>query len=129
MDLDKLVEKLNKYQFKNKIDNKKITVKLGISQEVSIDFSDGEKVLIKDKLVAWNPLTGIINMSLKQTMIYNSIGLLLTFILFGFLSMNNPMNNILFLLIIFLFWITLWTVYYLIKSENFKRQVIDWIDN
>ena len=70
-------------------------------------------------------------MSMKKTMIYNSIGLGLIFLLFipNFIINENKISN--FMLAIsffFLVWILIWTVYYTVKAENFKKQIINWID-
>ena len=68
MDLEKLSAILTKYQYKNKLGNQKVYVKLGFSQSVEVVPKENEKVLIANKLEFWNPLTGAIEMSLKKAM-------------------------------------------------------------
>ena len=106
-----------------------IIVKLGHSLEIDIDFSNPEKIIIKDKLVSWNFLTGIIEMSLKTTMVFNTIGIFIIATMFVFLDIMTkaPNASLYFLFVIIL--VVIWTIFYLIKAENFKKTVIFWIEN
>ena len=132
-----LIEKLNKYNYRFQAENNKLYINLGFSQEVTVDFSDSAKVLITDKLRGWNPLTGLIEMSLKTSMIYHAIGYVIALCFILTMSVNfccevTHSMSMLFLpllLITATAWTTLWTLYFHIKAENMKRQIIDWLGN
>jgi hypothetical protein len=101
---------------------------LGLSQEVSVTFTKEDTIKIKDTLTAWNPLTGIINLSVKGSIIFNTISLILIISIFAFFEMLNPSNVYLMIILGLISWLSLWTTYYHIKSENFKRLLIDWLE-
>lgn len=124
-----LKSKLDKYDYKYSSKKNKITVKLGLSLEINIDFSYPDKVIIKDKLVSWNFLTGVIEMSLKSSMIFNTVGIFIITTLFAILKIKTkaPNASIYFLFLIVL--VAIWTIYYMIKAENFKKMIISWIEN
>jgi uncharacterized protein YacL len=124
-------EKLEKYGY-NYTENKKILdIKLGFSQHLIIDFSEKEKIKFNDKLKGWNFLTGIIEMSYKGAIIYQTIGLFSAIILLMFLSISseNLIIPFVFILVGVSVWVIIWSFYYLIKLENIKKQIIFWIEN
>ena len=126
---EKLKDKLIKYDYKVLDKGDQLQVKLGHSLEVIIDLSQSGKCIIKENLKSWNFLTGVVEMSLKGAMIYNTIGLIIGTLLFVYIDTVLNLFNLTYFLILVCTWISIWTVFYLIKSENFKRQIIDWIDN
>ena len=123
--------KLKKYDYEFVEENNTLTVELGFSQFVIIDFSQDEKLKFKDKLKGWNFLTGMIEMSYKGAIIYQTIGLFVAVIFFMFLGLNKPDLSFLYIYILIgiSLWLIMWLNYYLIKLENIKKQVISWIEN
>ncbi|HAN77202.1 MAG TPA: hypothetical protein DCQ31_05220 [Bacteroidales bacterium] len=117
--------KLEKYDFKYSEKKNILNVKFGHSQEICIDFSNPEKIIIKDKLVSWNFLTGVIEMSLKATMVFNTIGLLIIATMFALFDIPNASFYFTFLFGL----VAIWTLYYLVRSENFKKMLINWIEH
>jgi hypothetical protein len=99
---------------------------LELAQQVTIEFDVPNKIIIKDKLIGWNFLTGMITMSLKNAFIYNFVGL----ILLGFICLysENTENgiNLIVLFLVFITWIILFSGFYLIKLEGFKNQIMNW---
>lgn len=94
---------------------------------VIINFEDPDKIKVKDKLIPWNYVTGNIKMSLKGSIIYNSIGMLI-FGLICFSSSDNENAQLLILLYILCATIIiLFTIHYMIKLENFKNQLTSWV--
>ena len=121
MELNKIIETLDKYDYKYNLKNDTITVNLEFSQNVVIDLSNPSKIIISDYLVSWNFLTGGIKMSLKNAILYNFFLLLF----FGFLCQylqftGNSLTN---LFLTFIGWILLFSTFYLIKLEGFKLQL------
>jgi hypothetical protein len=94
---------------------------------VTVDFSEVGVYSFKESLKGWNFLTGVIEMSIKSAMVYNLVG---AFIVSLLLWYDGVFPNYM-ILFFFLFIINMvsWTTYYLIKAENTKRMLRDWIDN
>ena len=123
MNKEKIITALNKYDYNFTEQKEKIIVKLDYSHQIIIDLSNPLKVIITDKLVGWNFLTGSIQMNMKNAMLYNFIGTNL----FGFLILfTNAKTPIFSLFLIFITWILMWTLFYLTKAESLKRQIISW---
>ena len=126
MEKEKVLNFLDKYNYSYSEKNNSIIVKLELAQQVKIEFDEANKIIIKDKLIGWNFLTGMIEMSLKNALIYNFVAT----ILFGILCMysENKENglNVIALFLVFLTWIILFSGFYLVKLESFKNQIINW---
>ena len=126
MEKEKVLNFLDKYNYSYSEKNNSIIVKLELAQQVKIEFDEPNKIIIKDKLIGWNFLTGMIEMSLKNALIYNFVAT----ILFGILCMysENKENglNVIALFLVFLTWIILFSGFYLVKLESFKNQIINW---
>tara|TARA_R110000868_G_C10407315_1_gene721960 strand:- start:75 stop:461 length:387 start_codon:yes stop_codon:yes gene_type:complete len=126
MEKEKVLNFLNKYDYNYSEKNNSIFVKLELSQQVTIEFDAPNKIIIKDKLIGWNFLTGMIAMSLKNALLYNFVGL----ILLGFVCLysENTENgiNLVVLFLVFITWVILFSGFYLIKLEGFKNQLINW---
>ena len=125
MEKEKLLTFLKKFGYKYSEKNKSVIVSLDFAQKVIINFEDNEKIKISDKLTGWNFLTGLIEMSLKNAMVYNFIGGIIVGILFFALEINIPETNFITFYLVFILWVILFTVYYLNKLESFKIQVIN----
>ena len=127
MEKEKVLNFLDKYNYSYSEKNNSIIVKLELAQQVKIEFDEPNKIIIKDKLIGWNFLTGMIEMSLKNALIYNFVAT----ILFGILCMysENKENglNVIALFLVFLTWIILFSGFYLVKLESFKNQIINWV--
>jgi len=124
-------KKLEKYGY-NYTENKNLLdIKLDFSQHLIVDFSEEEKIKFNDRLKGWNLLTGIIEMSYKAAIIYQTIGLFLAIFLIMFLG-NSSENFIIlyvFMMVGISVWVIIWSFYYLVKLENIKKQIIYWIEN
>lgn len=120
MELNKIIKILEENNYKYKVKNQVIVVSLEFSQNVVIDLSNASKIVISDDLVNWNFLTGCIKMSLKNAILYNFILL----IFFGFFCQYAAFieYNFTCLLLTFIAWVLLFSVFYLIKLESFKLQ-------
>ena len=126
MGIEKTEQLLNKFDYQFEKTKNKIVVKSDFAQRIIIDFSDPKKVKITDRLVELNFLTGLIEMSLKNAILYNFIGLLVMTILYVYLYLEHGRLNIIFIFLVLLFWVLLWTLFYLVKAENLKRILTSW---
>jgi hypothetical protein len=124
MNKDKILDALDKYDYKYIVQNEIVIVKLDFAQQIIINLTNLDKVIINDKLVGWNFLSGSIQMSIKYAMLYNFIGL----VIFGFLLISNDNHFQTFtpLFLVYITWILMWTIFYHVKSESLKQQIINW---
>lgn len=126
MGIDKTEALLEKYDYKFQRDSKELIVKMDFALRVIIDFSDPEKIIIKDKLVSFNLLTGVIEMRIKGAILYNIIGAIIIPFLIVYFDFEYEKINLIFLFLAFIFWVLLWTIYYLMKFESLKQILISW---
>lgn len=120
MEVTTITTILEQNNYNYSIKNEVITIKLDFAQNVIIDLSNSQKTIITDKLSGWNFLTGCINMSLKNAILYNFVLILF----FGFLSQYVTLinQNITSLLILLIGWVLIFVAYYTVKLESFKLQ-------
>jgi len=128
MEKDKILNFLDKFDFNYSNDNQKIVVNLDFAQKVIIELKDGDKIKISDKLTGWNFLTGLISMSLKNAMVYNFVGGIIIGFLFITLQLRNSEINMVPIYLVFILWVLMFSVYYLIKLESFKNQLMNFIN-
>jgi hypothetical protein len=126
MGIEKTEKLLNKFDYNFEKKNSTITIKLDFAQRIIVDFSVPEKIKITDRLVGWNFLTGLIEMSIKNATLYNFIGAIVMTFLFVYLDLEYGGLNLVFFFLGFIIWVLLWTIFYLVKSENIKQNLIRW---
>lgn len=128
MTKETITSKLDKFGYAYIDYGQMLTVKLGYALRVTIDLSDPDKIRLKDHLASWNFLTGILEMRLSRALLYNWMGSIVIALLFIWLWLSFNFSGTL-LIIIFMAlmgWIVLWAIFYLIRAENFKREVRGW---
>ena len=126
MGIEKTEKLLNKFDYKFEKKDSTITIKLDFAQRIIVDFSNPEKIKITDRLVGWNFLTGLIEMSIKNATLYNFIGAIVMTFLFVYLDLEYGGLNLALFFLGFIIWVLLWTIFYLVKSENVKQNLIRW---
>ncbi len=127
---DELKTKLKKYNYQVKEQYGEIIVKLDSSVQIKINETEDGRVIITDKLIGYNMLTGVWSMSFKRSIIFNTILAIFYMFLFIYITIgtekdNTPIVGVFFLIFAYS-WIILWTIYYLIKIENFKTLLMSW---
>lgn len=123
---EKIVKNLKKYDYQFVESTNSLIVKLDFSHQISIDFSNNDTIIIQDKLVYWNFLTGAIAMSLKNAMQYNFIGIIVFVGLSTFEFSENFNLNLIPFFIGYVGWIVLFTIYYATKKESFIQLIALW---
>lgn len=108
---EKISNNLKKFNYNFSEDKNDIIVKLDFSHNVVISISDDNKIIINDRLVRWNFLTGGIPMNLKKR---NALQF------FGYNSICNYK---------FIFWLDTVKVHYyrFISSLRYLDFIICWI--
>ncbi len=126
MNIEKIIKKLEKLNYDFETRNNRIIVKLGYSLQAQIEIKEN-KIEIKDRLKNWNFLTGVVEMSLKSSIVFNTFLVLFCGINFFLIHLKNESSYLNYLtILIFLigiFWILLWTMYFLLKFESFKSLI------
>jgi VIT1/CCC1 family predicted Fe2+/Mn2+ transporter len=127
--LEKTESLLRKFDYTYEKTNDHIEVRLGHGLRVTANFSNSEKVVIKESLTTWNFLTGTLDMSLKSAIMYNFIGsfILIGVFFFGFDQEDYITPTLIFLAMIFI--VLLWSNYYLTKAEHMKHTLRRWNEN
>ena len=133
MTKEKIKTKLIRYRMKFDDYEKSLNIKMGHSHEILIEFSDDDKISMSDKLTSWNPLSGILNISLRKAVILQSVSIFLSWLLLLiiFSSLNLGIEYFEFVTMVLvgmLGFSILWSTYYLIKLESFKRTLMNWLD-
>lgn len=125
MEREKIINFLEKFDYRYSVKDQIVEVKLDFSQKVMIDLSETTKIKISDKLVGWNFLTGLLVMSLKNAIIYNFIiSIISSFVFFYLQSLISFINFIPFYFV-FILWLLMSIQYYVIKLENFKSRIMN----
>lgn len=123
---EKIKTSLEKYNFSNIEKNSEIIIKLDFSHQINVNFYEKNKIIITDKLVSWNFLTGMIEMSLKNAMIYNFVCILFMSFLCLYSDLGGSTFKPINLFLGFSTWVLLFSTFYVIKSENLKQNIINW---
>ena len=122
---DKVITFLNSYGYGFKKNNNVIVVNLGqkLFAEITVDHTT---MYVQNILKGWNPITGFIESTLKKAVIFNTIGLLIMFILLELSKIPDLFfeYDYSYMLIIFISINFLWFFYYLIRFEAFKTRLI-----
>ncbi len=128
MGIDKTEQLLNKFDYTYRKENNKLIIKEDFALQIIIDFSDADTIKITDKLVGWNFLTGLIEMSVSKAIRYTFFSGMLATLLFVYLYLNLGDNgvNFTFFFLAFLFWVALWVPFYIIKAESVKKTLMRW---
>ena len=117
---------LDRFDYNYSDQGDKFVVKLGYSLQMTIDLTNPDKVLMKDRLKSWNFLTGSFEMSVNGSMIYSFISSFFAALMVILIRDRIDHFIITVIILIAVFWNLLWALYYFTKSENFKQQVINW---
>lgn len=126
MALQKTEALLNKFNYNFERNNSTLIIKLDFALTIIIDFSNPDNIKITDRLVGWNFLTGLIEMSIKNAIIYNFVGILLAGFVFTYLDYSLDKPTLIFVFLVFLSWVLLFSIYYFAKSETLKQNLIRW---
>lgn len=127
MEIEKALTFLDKYNYIYSVKGNTIFIKLEFAQRIRIEFNEPHKIIIKDKLVSWNFLTGMFEMSLKNALIYNVFGSIILGGLSVYTGSNNHNIYFIAMYLIFMTWTVVFFTFYLVKLESFKIQIINWI--
>jgi hypothetical protein len=127
MEIDKALTFLEKYNYNYSVKDDCIFVLLGLSQQIKLEFHGPYKIVIKDKLVGYNYLTSLIEMSHKNALIYNFFVSIVLIAITIYSENKIPLLPFFALFLFCMLWTLLFSMYYLVKFESFKIQILDWM--
>jgi Flp pilus assembly protein TadB len=119
---------LKKFNYKYEKTNDQIEVRLGLGLEVTASFSETGKVILKDELTTWNFLTGTLDMSLKRAIIFNFLAPVFFIGLFTY-TLGDDYLLVMIIAFLMIFWVLLWSNYYIIRAEHMKQTLRRWNEN
>ncbi|WP_139959122.1 hypothetical protein [Flavicella sediminum] len=124
MKIESTEEVLKKFDYSYHLKNDEIIIDMELSHKILVDFSNPQKVIITDKLIGYNFLTGIFKMSIKKAILFNIV---IGFFLSLLISLENANLGVLFFIALMV-WVLLWSFFYISKSETLKQILINWND-
>jgi Flp pilus assembly protein TadB len=128
LSLEKTESLLKKFDYTYKKTNDQIEVRLGLGLEVTASFSETGKVILKDELTTWNFLTGTLDMSLKRAIIINFLAPVFFIGLFTY-TLGDDYLLVMIIAFLMIFWVLLWSNYYIIRAEHMKQTLRRWNEN
>lgn len=126
-----ILQNLKKYDYDFELNGKNtIRVKLNLNLHVIINLTD-EKVKFENQLMAWNPLSGIFEISLEKylkRMVFWMVIIIVLFALFVLTSFDSIvyLYNIA-ILFTALIYTCIASTYFFITYESFKTKVMLWL--
>ena len=123
---EKIKQKLEQFGFNYSESPESVTVYLDYSLRILIRFYDN-KLVLEDKLTGWNFITGMIELSVKQSLLFNWVGMLFVTLLVWLADRQAIGFNFMPFFLFAIFWLLFWTGYYVIKSEMTKREIRSWV--
>lgn len=122
MKLENAEDFLRKFDYNFERKDKELIIDMNFSQKVLVDFSNPEKVVMTNKLMGWNFLTGIINMNIKNAVLLNLISGLILSCMISFYDLKSGV----FFFLGLMFWVLVWLAFYHSKFDNLKQFLIKW---
>lgn len=123
---EKIKQKLELFGFNYSEAPESVTVYLDYSLRILIRFYNN-KLVLEDKLTGWNFITGMIELSVKQSLLFNWVGMLFVTLLVWLADRQGIGFNFMPFFLFAIFWLLFWTGYYVIKSEMTKREIRSWV--
>lgn len=133
MNKEPLVNFLETYNYEFSENEQFISIELEFNQMIFVDLKPDKQIEITDKLIGWDFLTGLFEMSFKKAIRYNIIGAVIApivIILAAYFLETDLLFVLIFsgLLIITLFYILFFLVFYHTQLENFKTRIMSLSD-
>lgn len=120
---------LDLYNYKFEIKSNQVIVDLGYKLLVNITIKENGTLLIEELLKGWNPVSGLIDLTIKKAMLFNTIGLFIVLILSEFSKTSDYFYeyDYTYMLIIFIAINFMWLFWYVIRFEAFKIKLEVWL--
>ncbi|AUS04822.1 hypothetical protein [Pseudotamlana carrageenivorans] len=117
MNLEKTAEFLENFDYKYTRQGNTLTIILAYNHRIFMDFKNPNKITIKDQLVTWNFITGVLKMSIRKAIILNLVCSMILSIIIAFF--NFKIGAIVFFCLVL--WTTYWSVTHITRYENLKH--------
>jgi len=121
-----LIRNLKRYDYKFVEENNIIRIDMRTWQEIIVSINDG-KIIIEDRLRAWNILTSF-PMKIKTALFLNPLIVIITVLILGSGLGSNVYYFFTGLLIAINVTIVTFSIYYLIRIEGKKNRIAIWLN-
>lgn len=122
MEIENTEDFLRKFDYCYERHNNELIVEMDFSQSILIDFSNPKDIVITDKLIGWNFLTGIINMSIKNAVFFNLLFGSILSLMVAFIDLKTGI----FIFVGVMIWAFSWSAFYFSKKQTLRRFLINW---
>lgn len=120
--MEELLRYLSKFNYKFLAEKDLITIYLDKSFIIKVLHDQGV-YKIEETTINFSFLTGVINMNLRSTLVFNTVVIYILFILFPLSLIYEELSRMIYPVIIYLALYFSWFFYYLIRSELFKMKI------
>ena len=120
--MEELLKYLSKFNYKFLAEKDLITIYLDKSFIIKVLHHQGV-YKIEETTINFSFLTGVINMNLRSTLVFNTVVIYILFILFPLSLIYEELSRMIYPVIIYLALYFSWFFYYLIRSELFKMKI------
>lgn len=126
--VQKITAFLDFYHYPYKIEGQQIDIEINDDQMVTLTLSSNGIEKIEDRMLNWNYISGRFEYSIYKVFKWNSIGLVAIWALLELIQIFDlPSINPLYVLILFMAYLLIWSGYYLVKLESFKIKLNAWL--
>lgn len=130
MNKDLLIKKLVFYNWIFTQTERSVSIKVGLGLYLDVFFLENGKIKIKEIFKGYNFFSGFIRFSIKGQLLYTSILYFILTVVTGYIMYTTP-DLIIYLSLVYSFYSVLsilWFLYYLIRAESTKKQIMEWLD-
>lgn len=122
MKLESAEDFLKKFDYNYERKNNELIIEMGFSQKVLVNFSNPSQIILTNKLIGWNFLTGIIPSSIKNALWIN---LIVGLILSSIIALSDLKAAVFFFLGL-TFWVLFWFTFYHSQFDKLKQFILKW---
>lgn len=117
MNIEDTANFLEKLDYKYERQDDTLTIIMDYNHRIFMDFQNPKKIIIRDQLVTWNFITGMLKMSIRKAIFLNIICNIILSSIIGLFNFNAGVA----VFFILALWTTYWSVTHISKYENLKH--------
>ncbi|WP_194766179.1 hypothetical protein [Tamlana sp. I1] len=122
MNIENTADFLKQFDYKFKRKGDTITIIMDYSHRIFIDFKNPNKIVIKDQLVTWNFITGMLKMSIRKAILLNLLCNMGFSALIAFFDLSAGIAVFCVLLI----WTLFWSIVHISKYDKLRDMLTNW---
>lgn len=128
MCLNEIKKKLDKLNFTYSCKDRTLEIKLGFGLIAEVQ-QNNTSISVSGILTPWNPISGLFRVDIEKSLVYNSISLIIFYILLFLMILDDFKLNSFLLIFAGLICVhlILWYILFLVKYYSFRSQIQQWI--